>query len=66
MEKIEQRESKEGYRTGRTWRSLSKENRRGVQDRQNTDKFEQRESPRGKIQAEHAVFLLSLFKGYGN
>ncbi len=30
--------------TGRTWRSLSKENQRRVQDRQNMVKFEQRES----------------------
>ncbi len=55
-EKFEHRESKrrtwrslikretEGYRTGRTWRGLSKRNRREVQDRQNMEKFEQKES----------------------
>ncbi len=31
-------------RTGRSWRSFSKGNRRGIQDRQNMVKFEQRES----------------------
>jgi hypothetical protein len=32
--------------TARTWRSLSKENRRGAWDWQNMEKFEQRESKR--------------------
>jgi hypothetical protein len=32
--------------TGRQWRNLSKENRRGIQDRPNMEKIEQRESKR--------------------
>jgi hypothetical protein len=53
MEKFEQKRIEEEYKIGRTWRSLSKKNRRGVQDRQNMENFEQRESKRGTGQAEH-------------
>ncbi len=60
MKKFEQKKIEEGYKTGRTWRSLSKENQRGVQDRQNMEKFEQRKSHRGTGQA---FFLRSLCEG---
>ncbi len=53
MEKFEQRESKRGYRTGKTWRSSSKENQGGYRYRtgKTYKKFEQRESKRGTGQA---------------
>jgi hypothetical protein len=53
MEKFEQREPKRGTGKGRIWRSLSKENRRGVQDKQNMEKFEQKRIEEGTGQAEH-------------
>jgi hypothetical protein len=44
---VRAKEIAQGYRADRTWRSLSIENQRGVQDRQNMEKIVQRESKRG-------------------